>query len=184
MACLVFLFIASAAGLNPAGPTSLSERRRKPPVTEMLVSAQPSPSAATTPLRQHQGLIVLCCILAFATDSNGAMLGAFFAGHLVDRGVSTTAIGTAIGVSSGVGLLGVAPLAPRVIHRLGAPRTMLCSALVYAACRFAMAALAPLRHPKRLITLTMLALTVQACADARRHDPNPRPFPTPKSVTK
>ena len=136
-----------------------SKRIAKP---NLLVSAKPPPP----PPPSRRGLIILAGLLAFATDSNGAMLGAFFSNHLVARGITTTAIGSGLGISSGIGLLGVAPIAPRLIRKLGAARMMLCSALVYAACRFAMATLAPVNNPTILIRSAAILLTIQACADA------------------
>ena len=130
--------------------------------TALLASNGPSSAATTTPT----GLILLCCLLAFATDSNNAMSGSFFATHFVERGVSTASLGLVLGVSSGAGLLMAAPMTPRLIRGFGATRTMLCSALVYAACRFGLASLHAVRDPRQLVVGATLALTVQAFADA------------------
>ena len=108
----------------------------------------------------------MCCLLAFATDSNNAMSGSFFATHFAERGVYSTALGLTLGVSSGVGLLVAAPSTPLLIKRFGATRTMLCSALGYALCRFGLAALASVQSAQRLVIMTGLVLTAQALADA------------------
>lgn len=147
-----------------------SEEQLIPNTHQLVARTQPRPSLVSakpmTKSFRPTGLILLCCLLAFATDSNNAMSGSFFATHFVERGVSTANLGLALGVSSGLGLLAAAPLTPSLIRRFGATKTMLCSALVYAGCRFALAALHGVSNPRVLTVLATMALTVQAAADA------------------
>ena len=167
---MILLAMAAAVVARPSeAATAALHRRQRSRFPQLGLRAWPPHDLVAdkaSPPRPSRHLVFLCCMLAFVTDSNGAMGGAFLANHFVERGVSLTAIGTALGISSGVGLLGVAPLAPRLIRRVGALQLMLYSALVYAACRFAMAALAPVRNPRSLVRLAVIALTVQTCADA------------------
>ena len=165
---LLLAVCTPTAALLPADTQSRPQQPlASPSATSPLPARRPILlAAARKPAVSSTGLMLLCCVLAFATDSNGAMAQSFYANHFVARGVSTSAIGLMLGLSNGAGLLGVAPLAPRLIRRFGAAWTMLCSALTYAACRFAMAALAPVRAPRVLICCAALSLTVQAFADA------------------